>query len=68
MQFHALVEEIRILSLNEKEEVRTLLDRFLAEERREEIAAHHREAQRELAAGKLKFSGDLGELRGMLGD
>ncbi len=66
MQFHTLVDQVRHLSLPEKEEMRTLLDRFLAAERRAKISAHHRESLEELERGELEFSSDLGRLRNLL--
>ena len=66
MQFHTLVEKIRHLSLPEKEEMRSLLDRFVADERRAEISAHHRESLEELQRGELKFSSDPERLRELL--
>lgn len=66
MNFHALVEEIQHLSLSEKEEMRSLLDRYVADERRAEIAAHHRESLEELQRGELEFSDNPRRLRELL--
>jgi hypothetical protein len=68
MQFHLLVDEIRHLSLPEKEEIRALLDKLLIEERRAEIASHHQQSLEELRRGELEFSSDPGRLRQMLED
>lgn len=66
MQFHALVDEIQQLTVPEKEEVRDLLDKFLAEERRSQLVASYAEARQELEQGKLEFSGDAAQLRAKL--
>jgi hypothetical protein len=68
MNFNALVQEIQILSLPEKEEMKSLLDRYIAEGRRAEIVKHYRESRDELDQGKLEFSNDLGRLREILDD
>lgn len=68
MQFHLLVDEIRHLSLPEKEEIRSLLDKFLIEERRAEISSHHQQSLEELRRGELEFSSDPAQLRPMLED
>ena len=68
MAFHTLVEEIQQLSVSEKEEMRGLLDKFIAEERRAEIAASYREAQEEHDRGDLVFSSDPAALRRQLID
>jgi hypothetical protein len=63
-----LVDEIRHLSLPEKEEIRSLLDKFLTEERRAEINNHHQKSLEELRQGELEFSSDPARLRQMLED
>lgn len=68
MHFHALVDEIQDLSLAEKQEVRTLLDRFVAEERRREMVGNHAESLEELHQGRLEFTNDSSRLRRMLDD
>jgi len=68
MHFHTLVDEIRDLSLAEKQDMRTLLDRFVAEERREEIARSHEESLEELRQGRLEFTSNPSQLRRMLDD
>lgn len=66
MHFHALVEEVRHLSLSEKEEMRSLLDRLVAKERRAEIAARHQEGLEELRNGGLELSDDPTRLRDLM--
>ena len=66
MTFQTLVEHIQLLSLPEKEEIRSLLDRYVAEERRAEVARHHEESLEELRRDELEFSSDPARLRQML--
>ncbi|MCP4657039.1 MAG: hypothetical protein GY856_16640 [bacterium] len=56
MHFHTLVDEVRDLSLAEKQDMRILLERFVAEERREEMARSHEESIEELRQGRLEFT------------
>jgi hypothetical protein len=53
--FADIIEQIRKLSLSEKEDLHALLDKILAEERRNEIAENHKQSMKELKKGKLKF-------------
>ncbi|NJL29689.1 MAG: hypothetical protein HC897_18260 [Thermoanaerobaculia bacterium] len=66
MQFHLLVDEIRHLSLPEKQEMRNLLDKFLIEERRTEIARNHEQSLEAHRRGELEFSNDPARLRQLL--
>jgi len=66
--FANVVEEIKQLSLGEKEELKDLLDNYLVDERREEILKHYHESQQAFADGKLKFSSNMDELKEMLND
>ena len=61
--FETLVEEVRSRSIEEKEELKFLLDRALIEERRGEIMANHRRSLDEVKRGKLKFSSSIGDLK-----
>ena len=61
--FDSLVDEIRSRSVEEKAELRLLLDRELIEARRSEMAANHRSARREEKRGALKFSAKVSDLR-----
>lgn len=64
--FTNIVEEVKKLSIEEKEELRFLLERYLIEERREEIYRNYRKSLKELLAGKLDFSSDVSKLKEML--
>jgi hypothetical protein len=68
MHFHALVDEIRELSLEEKQEMRSLLGKFVAEEQRAAILSNYQESLEELEKGQLEFSSDTARLKRMLDD
>jgi hypothetical protein len=61
--FAELVAEIRQRSPEEKGELLGILERELIAARREEIAEHSTEAQKELKEGKVHFSSDLSVLK-----
>ncbi len=61
--FETLVEEVRTRSVEEKEELKFLLERALIEERRREIRTNHRRSRDEVKRGKLKFSSSIPDLK-----
>lgn len=62
--FVDIVEEAKQLSTEEKQELRDLLDNYLVEERRQEIADNYEQSKRE----NLVFSSDINKLEKMLDD
>ncbi len=64
--FSTVVESVYSLSLEYKEELKTLLDRNIADARRDEIAENYNKAQKQEKAGKLKFSSSVSDLKKML--
>ena len=60
--FAEVVEEVKNLSTEEKVELQTLIEKYLAEEKREGIYENYRESLGELEEGKLVFSGDADAL------
>ena len=68
MSFSDVVEAIKTLSLEEKEEIQSLLAQYLREERREEIYHNYLDSQEEEQSGKLKFSSDMDEIMQFLED
>ncbi len=66
--FAEVVEEVKNLSTEEKLELQTLIERYLAEERRQEIYENYQASLNELNEGKLVFSSDANMLKGMLND
>ena len=61
--FETLVEEVRNCSIEEKEDLKFLLERALIDERRGGILANHRRSLDEVKRGKLKFSSSIGDLK-----
>lgn len=68
MSFSDVVESIKTLSFEEKEEIQSLLAQYLREERREEMYQNFLASKQEEKAGKLKFSADINELMQFLED
>ena len=66
--FATLVEDMRSCSTEEKLELKSLLERSLIEERREEILADHRRSLAELKTRKPKFSSSISELKKSLAE
>ncbi len=66
--FAAVVEEVKNLSTEEKMEMQTLIERYIAEERRQEIYENYQASLSELKEGRLVFSSDVNALKGMLSD
>ena len=65
-QFADLVEDVKELDSNEKIELKSLLDKYLMEERRNEIFQHYELSQREETT--LEFSNDVDELRAQISE
>jgi hypothetical protein len=63
MTFSDLVETVKDLSIDEKEELQMLLKQYLREERREEIHENFKSAREEEKRGELKYSADINELK-----
>jgi hypothetical protein len=66
MTFSDLVETVKDLSIDEKEELQMLLKQYLREERREEIYNNFKSAQEEEQRGELKYSANIDELKKLL--
>ena len=65
-QFNDMVDKIYSLPLEDKMELKTLLEHNISEERRNEILANFKKSKEEHQSGKLKFSSELDELKNML--
>jgi len=63
IKFNELVEAIRSLSFEEKKEIKDLIEKYLIEERREEIYLNYLESLEELKKGKIKFLKRVDELK-----
>ncbi len=66
MTFNDVVEVIKGLSTDEKQEIQLLLNQYIREERRDEIYDNFKLAQVEQQKGELKFSSNINELRKMI--
>ena len=66
MSFSDVVEAIKSLSTEEKQEIQLLLRQYLREERREEIYENFQAARVEEQNGELKFSCDINTLRQLI--
>jgi hypothetical protein len=66
MSFSDVVEAIKSLSTEEKQEIQLLLKQYLREERREEIYENFQAARVEEQNGELKFSSDINTLRQLI--
>ena len=64
--FANIVEEVKKMSSEDKEELKFLLERYLVEEQREEIYKNYKESLKELQENKLDFSNDINKLKGMM--
>lgn len=65
-EFNTIVETIYSLPLEEKEELKNLLEHNIADSRRDEIVLNYKSAQAEHKAGKLEFASSIHELKKML--
>jgi hypothetical protein len=63
MSFTDLVEAIKSLSFDEKQEIQLLLSQYLREERRQEIYNNFKLSQAEDQNGELNFSSDINKLK-----
>lgn len=65
-KYNTLVEEVKKLSVEEKEELKFLIEKYLVEERRDEIFKNYQESMKEVEEEQLEFSGDIKRLKEML--
>ncbi|HHT9146495.1 MAG: hypothetical protein HY607_00255 [Planctomycetes bacterium] len=65
-KYNTLVEEVKKLSVEEKEELKFLIEKYLVEERRDEIFKNYQESKKEIEEEQLEFSGDIKRLKEML--
>jgi len=66
LQFNSLVESIYGLPLEDRLEIKNLLEHNIADTRRNEIANNYKKTREEYKSGKLKFSSKMDELKKML--
>ena len=63
MIFSDIVEKIYDMDLEDKVELKNLLEHNISEVRRKEIANNAKISQNEYKSGKIKFSSKINELR-----
>jgi hypothetical protein len=61
-EFANVIEEVKKMPYEDKEELKFMIEKYLIEERRDEIFQNHEESQKELGAKKIKFSSDMNQL------
>ena len=66
LTYNTLIDLIRSLSLPEKEEIKFILERAITEANRDIIYKNYLNSRKEFKKGKLKFSGNINELKKML--
>lgn len=66
MSFSDVVEAIKSLSFEEKQEIQTLLAQYLRDERREELYNNYQMSRIEEQSGELKFSSNINELKQLI--
>lgn len=64
--FAEIVEEIKALSTPEKQELHELIEKYLIEERREEIYQIYTQSLSEIEDEQVEFTNDMDRLKGML--
>jgi tRNA A22 N-methylase len=63
MTYNILVDEIKKLPLDEKEDLKNLLDKYLIEEKRNKIYKKYKKSLSEVKEGKLKYSNNIDTLK-----
>lgn len=66
MTFNDVVEVVKNLSTDEKQEIQQLLNQYIREERRDQIYNNFKLAQVEHQKDELKFSSNINELRQLI--
>lgn len=64
--FAEIVEDVKALSIQEKQELHQLIEKYLIEARREEIYEGYVLSQTDCEQGNLEFSSDTDALRRIL--
>jgi hypothetical protein len=66
ISFHEIIEKIYGLPLEEKIELKNLLEHHISDERRNEILSNYKASIEEQKSGKLKFSSSIKDLKNTL--
>ena len=63
-KYSEIIAEIQKLATEEKKEVKSLIERYILEDEREQIYANYQESLKELKEGTLQFTSNMNELKG----
>jgi hypothetical protein len=66
IEFEELVDEIKNLPLEDKEEIKTLVEKYIIEERREDILNNYKKSRKEGLNKKPGYSDNVEELKKQL--
>ena len=66
IKFNNIIDILYNLPIEEKVELKNLLERNIADARRDEMVSNYKQAQEEEKAQKLRFSSDIEELKQIL--
>ncbi len=66
LNYNNIIETLYALPLEDKQEIKTLLERNIADAKRDEIERNFRKSKNEHKSGKLIFTGEIKELKTML--
>ncbi len=64
--FANLIEEVKKMPYEDKEELKILIEKYLSEERRDEIYQNYNNSIQEFQSKKIKFSSDTNKLKGII--
>ena len=65
-QFNHIVEAVYDLPLQERVELKTLLEHNIADAKRDELFKNYKTSQKELKENRLRFSSQMADLKKML--
>jgi hypothetical protein len=66
LNYNHIIETLYALPLEDRQEIKTLLEHNIADARRDEIEQNFRKSKEENKSGKLKISSEINELKTML--
>ena len=64
LRYDLLIENIKKLPLDDKEELKTMIENYIIEERRSKIFSNYQESKKE--ESNLNFTSNIDELKGMV--
>ena len=63
IEFSSIVETVYSMPLEDRVELKSLLEHNIADSRRDEIVSNFKKTQKELKSKKIKFSSNIQELK-----